>query len=56
MGVATELGCMASFRSSQCSVSRGILAQFRLGTYVESYLSHPIIDADGLQEVEASRI
>jgi len=56
MGVATELVCMASFRSFQCSVSKRILTQFGLGTCVESYLSHLITDADGLQEVEASRI
>jgi hypothetical protein len=54
MGVATKLGCMASFRSSRCSVSRAVLAQFGVGTDVESYLSYPITDVDGLQEVEAS--
>ena len=56
MGVATGLGCIPSSRSSQCSVSKAVLAQFGLGSDVESCLSYPITDADGLQEVEASRI
>ena len=51
MGVATELGYMASFRSSRCPVSKAILAQFGVGTDVEG-----ITDVDGLQETETSRI